>query len=429
MTIALSHEYTASNYADRFQLVKSPGGIEAYLLEDYSSPIISLSFSIAGGDALDPAGKTGSANMLASLLTAGAGDFNRTDFNLALGDKAIQFGVSVAGSSVVGQLRMLVEHRDRAFELAGLALSQPRLDVSEIEQQRAQRKAQLLALGTHPMMRAMMATNQLAFKGTAFGRSFDDSCKHLGAISGDDLRALHKVLIRRSDLAIGVSGAITAADLGNALDVMFGSLPEPSLEIDWPSTSAGVGETIGIRLPTQDTAISFMRPGLGIHDPELVGGAIITYTMAGDMRSRLIQELREKRGLCYSVQASQNIVYRYFYLSCITMMPNANVPIALPIIKSEFEKLAQESLTDTEIDTARRYLIGSYAMRFDTTESIANSLRALRAEGRPLTWLDERNQRIANTTSADVRRAVDRLIGDGQLGFVFAGGVIGHQGN
>ena len=110
------------------QRVVSPGGIEAWLVEDHRNPIISLELAFRGGAALDPAGKEGLANLLSSVLDEGAGDLDSQAFRTELEDLAIKLSFDAGRDSFTGQLKTLTVNRDRAFELLRLALNEPRFD-------------------------------------------------------------------------------------------------------------------------------------------------------------------------------------------------------------------------------------------------------------------------------------------------------------
>ena len=120
------------------QRVVSPGGVEAWLVEDHTLPIIALSFSLTGGAATDPAGKEGLANMVSALLDEGAGELDSQTFRRRLEDRSITLGFSASQDNFSGNLKTLTRNRDEAFDLFRLALTQPRFDDKAVERIRAQ---------------------------------------------------------------------------------------------------------------------------------------------------------------------------------------------------------------------------------------------------------------------------------------------------
>src|SRR2546425_2167668 len=124
--------------ATKVERVVSPGGIEAWLVQEKSVPLISVEFVFRGGAIQDPADQAGVANMAAALLDEGAGELDSKAFHERLEEKAIQLGFSAGRDRFRGSLRTLLEHRDDAVELLRLALTVPRFDGDEVERVRGQ---------------------------------------------------------------------------------------------------------------------------------------------------------------------------------------------------------------------------------------------------------------------------------------------------
>jgi zinc protease len=141
----------------------------------------------------------------------------------------------------------------------------------------------------------------------------------------------------------------------------------------------------------------------------------------GIFSARLFREVREKRGLAYSVY-SQLVTHDHAAMFAgNTSTKNERAAESLAVIEKEILSLAERGPTQDELDNAKKYLIGSYALRFDTSTKIASQLAALQLEDFGVEYLDERNRMIAAVTMEDVKRAAKRLFGDGQLLVVVAG--------
>jgi zinc protease len=141
----------------------------------------------------------------------------------------------------------------------------------------------------------------------------------------------------------------------------------------------------------------------------------------GAFTSRLFQEVREKRGLAYSVGTSL-VSYRAAAMTWgYTATKNERVGEALDVITSEMERLKADGPSDEELQSAKDYLIGSYALGFDTSTKIAHTLVQIAFEGLGLDYIGRRNALVAAVTQDDIRSAAERTIGDGQLLTVIAG--------
>ena len=211
--------------------VVSPGGIEAWLIEDHSNPLISLSIGFHGGSALDPADKLGLANLASGLLDEGAGDLDSKTFQAKLAGLAIDFGFAADDDSFIGRLRTLSVHRDEAFGLLHLALTKPRIDAEPLNRVRSQLLSSIAADAGNPDSIAGQAWSRLMLDGHPYARPNKGNAKTLAAITADDLRHFAAARFGRDQMRISVVGDITAAELGPLLDRSFGDLPAKAAAI------------------------------------------------------------------------------------------------------------------------------------------------------------------------------------------------------
>lgn len=426
MTNLLDTPIPGPAYADRVQRLRSPGGIEAWLIEDRALPILSAQFGFRGGAALDPEGRAGTARMLADLLAEGAGPLEGGAFRRALGDEAIQLSFAIGWDSLTGSLKTLSRNAGRAFDLLGLALREAHLAPPDVARIRAALASELRASLGRPDAVAGRAFNARGFGDHPYGRPVMGDLDTLERIERDDLAALRARLLTRGNLRIGVVGAIGAQELCDALDGAFSDLPDAEAEATPGTVLGGLGARVVARLDMPQSAIRFGRPGIPRHDPDFVAAQVVTHCLGGgNLFSRLFREVREKRGLCYSVWTALQAWDGACALVGATATRNDRAGETLAVIREEFLRLARDGLGADELERARGYLIGSHGLRFDTSAAIASLLLGLQLEGREPGWLDERNRRIAAVTEADAARAVGRLVGDGELLVAVAGDPVG----
>jgi zinc protease len=130
--------FARSAQAVTVQRVVSPQGIEAWLVEDHTNPILSMRFAFRGGSALDPSGKEGLARMVSALLDEGAGSLDSQAFQRKLEDLSVQLSFNTGRDTFSGRLKTLSKRRNKAFDLLRLALTAPRFDGEAIERIRSQ---------------------------------------------------------------------------------------------------------------------------------------------------------------------------------------------------------------------------------------------------------------------------------------------------
>ncbi|OYX76345.1 MAG: peptidase M16, partial [Bradyrhizobium sp. 35-63-5] len=169
--VALSFAHAApASAAAKIQRVVSPGGIEAWFVQDSTVPLVAMQFAFTGGSAQDPAGKAGTASLVADTLDEGAGDLDSKAYHERLERRAIQMNFSVTRDYFRGSLRMLKENRDEAFDLLRLALTSPHFDAEPLERVRAQTLSLLRRESTTPGSIASDRFWAAAYEGHPYAR-------------------------------------------------------------------------------------------------------------------------------------------------------------------------------------------------------------------------------------------------------------------
>jgi zinc protease len=419
---ALASTETPSRAAS-VQKVVSKGGIEAWLVEDYAVPLIALEFAFKGGASQDPAGKPGAATLLAGLLDEGAGPFDANAFHRALDEDAIEISFSADRDILTGRMQTLARNSTRAFELLRLAVNEARLDAEPFDRVINQMAASLKREANDPDYVAGRTFRTLSFPEHPYGLPVRGDLTSLPSLSRSDLITLRETMFARNNLKIAVVGAIDAERLATALDDIFGALPEKA-ELS-PVTSAefaGMGTRQVINVDVPQSAIRFGRQGLARKDQDFIPATVVNHILGGGIFSaRLFREVREKRGLAYSVYSQLVAFENGAMFTGGTSTKNERAAESIAVIENEIESLATEGPTEEELVKAQKYLIGSYALRFDTSTKIAGQLAHLQVEGFDVDYLDERNKLIAAVTMDDAKRAAKRLFGDGKLLVAVAG--------
>ena len=400
------------------QVVRASCGVEAWLVEEHSLPMIAVDFSFDGGASLDPDNRGGSANLVAGLLDEGAGPYDSEAFHGRLADHAINLGFEGRRDDLHGYLQTLSTHRDAAFELLELALTAPRFDADAVARVRAQIIASLQRQSQNPDSICRNALYAAAFPGHPYGRPERGDVDSVSRIEADDLRAFASSLLTRSGVRIVVVGDIDATELARRLDQVFARLPAGSdrPKPQAPLPVAGLGETHVIDMDVPQTALRFLGPGLLRDDPDFIAASVLNHILGGSaFTSRLFQEVREKRGLAYGVSSSLLPMREAGLVVGGTSTRNDRIAESMVVIRDEMRKLAQDGPSEHEVEEAKRYIIGSYPLRFDTSPKIAAELLGLAINGFGPDHLAERNRLFAAVTRDHVHRVARRLFGDGRL--------------
>lgn len=393
--------------------IPAPEGVEAWLVEDYTVPMIAMDFAFEGGAAQDPAGKPGVAAMLSSLLDEGAGDLTSQAFQQALDTRSISLSFDAGRDSFFGDVKMLAEDKEEAFDLLALALQKPRFDKEPVERIRAQILDGIKRDVTDPQTAATLAICAHAFPDHPYGQPIDGTLDSVAAISDADLDAYRKRVFARDGLKVALVGAISPAEASALLARAFGPLPLKAELTPIPDTVPAAG-VLALDQPNPQTLIRFGGPGIARQDPDFMAAYVVNHVLGGgSFSSRLYKEVREKRGLAYTVStALVNLDHAdAFAGGTATRADRAGETIE--IIKAEIARMGAGGPTEQELAQAKSYLIGSYALRFDSSSKIARQVLGIMQEGLGIDYVEKRNDKIAAVTIEDARRVAHRLYGEG----------------
>jgi zinc protease len=405
--------------ATKIERIVSPGGIEAWLVREPSVPLIAINFAFRGGANQDPAEKPGVAHMMAALLDEGAGDLDAKAFQQRLEQNAVELSFRAGRDELRGSLRVLRERKDEGFELLRLALNAPRFDAEAIERIRAQMMTALRRETTSPNDIASRLWWRTAFPGQAYGSPVNGTLETVPLIGREDLRDYaRRVMVReREQLKIAAVGDIDGASLGRMLDAVFSPLPAKASHRPVAAAQpAALGRRVFVDLDVPQTVVAFGGAGIPRKDPDFIPAFIVNHILGGgSFSSRLYREVREKRGLVYSVYTYLLPLERaaLFMGGTATRAERADETIGL--IQTEIRRLAEEGPSADELDKAKSYLKGSYALNFDTSTKIAGQLVQIQIDELGIDYIDRRNGLIESVTLADVRRVARRLLDGGIL--------------
>jgi zinc protease len=421
--------FARSAQAVTVQRVVSPQGIEAWLVEDHTNPILSMRFAFRGGSALDPSGKEGLARMVSALLDEGAGSLDSQAFQRKLEDLSVQLSFNTGRDTFSGRLKTLSKRRNKAFDLLRLALTAPRFDGEAIERIRSQIIASLKQDLEDPDSIASRAMMKRLFPSHPYGRPTRGTIKSVKTIRASDLKTFVKKRLARSQLIIGVVGDIRADQLGKLLDQAFSGLSKeasPSSVKDVVPTTDGRTTVIKKQIP--QSSIAFAQLGLKRNDPDFYTMFVLNYILgSGGFTSRLYLEVREKRGLAYSISTGLYPLNHAALLWGTSGTANKRTAETLKLVRAEWRRLANKGVTLSELKDAKTYLTGSFPLRFTSSGRIASILVSMQFNKLGIGYLDQRNGFIEKVTLKGVNRLAKRMLDDKKLSIVVVGSPSGVQ--
>jgi len=409
--------FAAPAFATTIERVVSPGGIEAWLVHEPAVPMIAVDFAFGGGGVQDPAGKAGTANLVASLLDECAGDLDSKTFHARLERKAIELGFAAERDTLRGTLRTLTQNQDEAFDYLRLALTAPRFDQTDVEIVRAQILSMLRRATSSPTDIANLRWWQTAFADHPYGRPINGTLESVPTVTVGDLKDYTRRVLARANLKVAVVGDIDAEAVKAMLDRVFGALPaEPDLKPVANVSPQGLGRRIVVKLDVPQAVVTFGGPGIARKDPDFMAAYIVNHILGGGaFSSRLYQEVREKRGLAYSVYDSLVWLNHSALFLGGTATRADRAGETLDVIDKEIRRLAESGPTADELAKAKAYLNGSFALNLDTSSKIAALLVQLQLDGLGIDYFARRPEMINAVTLDDAKRVAKRLLDGGLL--------------
>lgn len=407
MTVAF---ISAPARAATIQEVTSPSGIKAWLVEDYTVPIVAMNVAFRGGSAQDPAGKEGLANLMSGLLDEGAGDLDSRAFQAKLEDLSIDLSFDAGSDAFYGSLRTLSTNEDESFELFRKAVNEPRFDAEPVTRIRGQVLANLRLGETNPNEIIGRLWSATLFGDHPYARPTEGAVDSVAAISADDLKAFHRRTMARDNLYIVIVGAIDAAKTAAAIERMFARLPAKAELTPVAETAPATGLKAHATLSVPQTAIRIGGPGLKRDDPDFIPAYVADEILGGGVfSSRLYKAVREDRGLAYSVGTGLVPFDHSGAFVAATSVDAANSDTAVKIMLDEIKRFGTEGPTEEELASTKDYLVGNFALRFDSSQKIARNLLSFQLDGLGIDYIEKRNALIRAVTLDDLKRVSQRL--------------------
>lgn len=405
------------------QEITSPGGIKVWLVEDHSIPFTALSLMFRGGASLDAPGKRGQISLMTALLEEGSGDMSSVQYAEAVEGLGAQNRFDVGDDALIVSARMLTENRDQAAGLLRQALTEPRFDPDAVERVRGQLQAVIRSEATDPNAIAAKELARQAWGDHPYATSVNGTAGSVASLTRDDLVAAKDRILARDRVVVAAAGDITGEELGKLIDSVLGGLPETgSAPLPQPASLQLTGGVTVIDWDSPQTVVNFAQPGLPMSDPDYFAAFVADHILGGGgFSSRLMEEIREKRGLTYGVGTGlSNGVYGETWQGGMASA-NDKVAEAVDLIRQVWDRFVTEGVTEKELADAKTYLTGEYPLRFDGNGKIASILAGMQLIGLPADYVNTRNSKIEAVTAEDVQRVARRLLHSDQIRFVLVG--------
>jgi zinc protease len=401
----------------KIEVVKSPGGITAWLVQEHTVPLLALRFAFEGGNSQDPGGKEGLANFMSAMMDEGAGELTGKEFQERMEELAMRMNFDDSRDAFYGSFETLTENRDKAAALLALAVNKPRFDKDAVDRIRGQLLAGLAYAARDPDRVASDQWSAMAFAGHPYGRPANGTPASIQSVTRADLVDYWSHQFAKDHLRVVAVGDIDPATLGKLLDTVFGGLPAKARLTPVADTAPHAKDPqkiVDMNVP--QSVARFGLPAMPRKDKEFLPAFVLNTILGGGvMSSRLWEEVREKRGLAYSVYTAVQPLKHASIFTGGVATKNEQIGKSLDVIRAELKRIAAEGPTEKELQDAKSYLTGSFALRFDSNAKIANQLLWIWQEDLGLDYVDKRNAEIEAVTLEQVKHVAKRLFNGDDL--------------
>ncbi|MDR0701505.1 MAG: insulinase family protein [Azoarcus sp.] len=401
----------------------APTGAKVQLVASHELPMIDIQIDFAAGSAVDPADKSGLAGLTRALLDAGAGDLDEQAISERRADLGMILGGGVDEDRASLTLRTLssASERDAAVALTATLLTRPVFPEAVLERERERALAGLRESLTRPAVLAERAFTAAIYANHPYGRNI--SIESLGAIRRDDLVAFHARHYSARNASVTIVGDLDRATAEKIAVALTQDLPVGDSAGILPPPVPSKGGLTRIANPSAQAHILIGQPGMSRDDPDyfplLVGNYILG---GGGFTSRLMSEVREKRGLVYDIHSyfEPRRIAGPFQIGLQTK--GSQSELALQVVRDTLAAFIQEGPAEKELRMARDNLAGGFGLRLDANAKILGYVSLIGFYGLPLDWLERYPREVVAVSREAVRDAFARRIHPDSLVTVIAGG-------
>jgi len=422
--LMLASAAQAKPYLD-IQEIHTPKGLTVWFVQDKSIPVMALQFSLKGGSQLDQNGKEGTTELLSALFDEGAGKRDSEAFQNALDANSIAMGFHTTHDAFYGKLKTTSKNQEIAWELFGDALNAPHFAPEAVTRMKQALQSNLRFEQMNPGWIASKTLSETLFKGEAYARLIEGTQESLEKITVDDLKKAKADLFCRERLKISVVGNLDSKDVATMADRFFGAWPSCAQPVDAkPITLQNAGKTVTVPWEGAQSSVIIAQAGIARQDKDWWTARILDFSLGGgEFSSRLMNEVRVKRGLTYGVSTG----IAPYDLAPLWMIEAGIDPSrtedAVALIKKIWGEVAANGLTDEEIKDAKSFLIGSLPLALTSTDKIAAILLQMQEDDLPKNTLDTRNAEISAVTAEDIKRVARQRLHSEALTTVIVGPV------
>jgi zinc protease len=404
---------------------QAKSGAQVYFVEDHGLPILDVDVGFHAGSAFDSAAKSGVAEMTQNMLDLGSKGLSEDDISRKLADIGAQLGGGFDQDRAGVSVRTLSNpaQRDQALDIMASVLQHPTFPDMVLQREKARLVSSLKEAQTRPEAIAEKAFARAVYGDHPYALQPSGEIATVEKITRRDLVDFYTRHYGAKSAVVAIMGDVTRPEAEAIAEKLTAQLPAGGASEEIPPVTMHIkASEQRIPHPASQSHILIGAPGVSRTDPDYFTLYVGNYILGGGgFVSRLMHEVREKRGLAYSV-------YSYFIpmqqpgpfrIGLQTRKQSADE--ALAIVRGTLRKFVEQGPTAQELKAAKEHIIGGFPLRIDSNSKILGYLSMIGFYGLPLTYIDDFPARVEKVTVADIRDAFKRRVDPNALATVIVG--------
>ena len=407
-------------------------GAQAYLVQTKALPMVDIEISIDAGDRYDPGTKSGLATVVGQLMNYGAksekGLLTEAQIADEIADLGANLGVSVSGERAVMRIRTLSRKdlRDRAVQLASAMLSAPTYDAKILAREKQRMTTALLEAETKPE-----SVLDRRFRKSVYGNyplANSPTVQSIANISATDLQQFHKQFYRGDRMIVSIVGDVSKAEAAEIVQGLLQRVPQsgPTIaklpEFERSPVEPLSQREVTIPFDSQQAHIAMGMTAVTRSNPDYFPLLVGNYVLGGGgFVSRLMSEVREKRGLAYSV-------FSYFapgkdagIFQAGLQTKNDQAALALEVMSSSIAQFIADGPTQSELDAAKANLINGYPLRIDNNRKLLDYVSSIAWNNLPLDTMETWTKQVEEVGLDQVKATFQKYLAMDRMKIVVLG--------
>lgn len=404
-------------------------GAQVYFVESHDLPMLDVSIDFLAGSAFDPAAKPGLASLTHRLLDQGAGGLSDNQIASGLADVGAQLGGRLDADRAGVTLRSLSSPAElkTGLDIMARVLNQPAFATTIVEREKIRVIAALKEAEGQPASVAGRAFQKAVFSTHPYAHPDSGDMESVKKLTARDLQAFYRSHYSAPGAVVALMGDITRTQADAIAQQLTARLPAVSLAANTtipPVPPLSASEMRTLPFPAKQSQILIGQPGVARGAPDYYALYVGNYVLGGGgFDSRLMNEVRQKRGLAYSV-------YSYFMpmraagAFQIGLQTRADqTEQALQVVRQTLADFVSQGVTEVELTQAKNSIIGGFPLRIDSNKEILEYLAVIGFYHLPLTYLDDFPKQVAEVTAAQIQAAFARNIHPDKMATIIVGDV------